>query len=62
MWLLGFELSTFGRAVLPTEPSHQPLKFFFVMDWRVDLAGAPVTPAEDLRFDFQHPLVAHNHM
>jgi hypothetical protein len=27
MWLLGFELRTFGRAVgvlLPTEPSHQP--------------------------------------
>jgi hypothetical protein len=27
MWLLGFELRTFGRAIgvlLPTEPSHQP--------------------------------------
>ena len=24
MWLLGFELRTFGRAVLPTEPSQQP--------------------------------------
>jgi hypothetical protein len=27
MWLLGFELLTFGRAVgcsYPTEPSHQP--------------------------------------
>jgi hypothetical protein len=32
MWLLGFELWTFGRAsrvLLPTEPSHQPLLFFF---------------------------------
>jgi hypothetical protein len=24
LWLLGFELRTFGRTVLPAEPSHQP--------------------------------------
>ena len=30
MWLLGFELRTFGKAVrcLPTEPSHQPQSIF----------------------------------
>jgi hypothetical protein len=32
MWLLGFELRTFGRAVsalIPAEPSHQPGPLIF---------------------------------
>ena len=33
MWLLGFELGTFERVVLPGKPSHQPEKLTSVPQW-----------------------------
>jgi hypothetical protein len=42
MWLLGFELRTFGWVLLPTEPSHQPSGILYNRIRRIKKCGLTV--------------------